>query len=325
MRIGRGIGRVLMILYAMTVFFVTPAMAETKKKISSVNISVEADIKPGARFGTETVEVETRSEKYYFDYYDLDMEGFEWEADMVPQIVIYLRAESGYYFSLTNASSVKLDGATYVKASKQDSSQTLKLTVKLTSLKESVADLEEVTLTDNGYAMWDEVQGAATYELRLYRNDQAIGVTPQSTDELSYNYQSMMNKAGTYYVKVRPVNGVNTSNKGDWVSSDSITLSKEQASVLRKGEGGAMPMTGEWVSDENGWRYQHRDSSYTQNGWEEIKGEWYFFDKRGYMQTGWIEWNDERYYCDNSGKMLRNTITPDGTILNSQGTPKTGN
>ena len=43
-------------------------------------------------------------------------------------------------FPCTKLSDVKLDGATLVKASKQDSSETLKLVVKLPSLSEYVAD-----------------------------------------------------------------------------------------------------------------------------------------------------------------------------------------
>ncbi|MCD8225434.1 MAG: hypothetical protein LUC99_11435 [Clostridiales bacterium] len=41
------------------------------------------------------------------------------------------------------------------------------------------------------------------------------------------------------------------------------------------------------------------------------------------MQTGWVEWDDSRYYCDSSGKMLKNTTTPDGYILDSEGHIKT--
>lgn len=75
--------------------------------------------------------------------------------------MIYLRADEGYYFSVSKASSVKLSGATYIKASKQDSSEILKLTVKLPSFGGECRDLTEVVLTDNGYGMWDAVPGAA--------------------------------------------------------------------------------------------------------------------------------------------------------------------
>ena len=154
----------------MAALMAMPAMAASRKKISSVNLEIEADIQPDTRYGEETIEVDTKGGKYSFDYYEIENTGFEWTREDIPQIVIYLRADEGYYFSVSKASSVKLSGATYIKASKQDSSEILKLTVKLPPLAESVGDLTEVVLTDNGYGMWDAVPGAATYEFRLYRN-----------------------------------------------------------------------------------------------------------------------------------------------------------
>ena len=82
-------------------------------------------------------------------------------------------------------------------------------------------------------------------------------------------------------------------------------------------------MRGTWQSDDRGWWYQHSDGTYTKNGWEEIKGQWYFFDENGYMKTGWIDWEGKRYYCDDSGAMLKDTTTPDGTILGYDGSVKT--
>ena len=41
------------------------------------------------------------------------------------------------------------------------------------------------------------------------------------------------------------------------------------------------------------------------------------------MKTGWIDWEGKRYYCDDSGAMLKDTTTPDGTILGYDGSVKT--
>lgn len=300
-----------------------PAMAASRKKISSVNVAVEASIEPETRFGEENIEITVRGGKYSFDYYEVDNVGFEWTMEDVPEITIYLRADEGYYFSLTTASSVKLSGATYVKASKQDSSETLKLTVKLPSLAEHVGEQTEVTLTTSGYAIWDDVLGAGSYELRLYRNGQGIGASILSTKDTFYHFKGMMNRAGSYYVKVRPVNKINLENKGAWLESATISLSDAQAEAIRNGTAEGMPVRGEWKSDANGWWYEHSDGTYTKNNWEEIKGAWYFFDENGYMKTGWIEWNGTRYYCGESGEMLRNTTTPDGYILDNEGKVKT--
>ena len=199
----------------MAALMAMPAMAASRKKISSVNLEIEADIQPDTRYGEETIEVDTKGGKYSFDYYEIENTGFEWTREDIPQIVIYLRADEGYYFSVSKASSVKLSGATYIKASKQDSSEILKLTVKLPPLAESVGDLTEVVLTDNGYGMWDAVPGAATYEFRLYRNGEGIGVTMLSTTGTDYNFKDIMDRPGSYQIKIRPVNGLNVSNKGE--------------------------------------------------------------------------------------------------------------
>ena len=238
------------------------------------------------------------------------------------ELAIYLRAEDGYYFTLTKLSDVKIDGATLVKASKQDSSETLKLVVKLPSLSEYVADFNEeetVELTNNGFAVWSPIAGAGSYEVMVYRDGNAVGVTARTTTEPNYNIKNEVTRAASYQVKVRPVNGENTSNKGKWVESNVVSYSADQVKAIRAGEAGGLPVSGEWKSDTTGWWYQHSDGTYTKNAWEEIDGKWYIFDENGYMRTGWVDWNGEAYYCDNSGAMLKNTTTPDGYILDYDG------
>lgn len=301
-----------------------PAYAASRKKISSVRVEVTSDVAPETRFGEEEIDVEVPTGKYYYDNYEIENDGFEWMEDDVPEITIYLRANDGYYFSLTKASSVKLVGATYVKASKQDSSETLVLKVKLPSLQEHVGDLEEVNLTNGGYAWWNEVRGAGSYEVRLYRNGAGLGASILSTKNLQYDLRSLMNRPGTYQVKVRPCNKLKPENKSDWIESNTVTLTQEMVNDIKSGKGSDVPRRGEWKMDEKGWWYVHDDGSYTKNGWEEVKGEWYFFDADGYMRTGWISWEGKEYYCsDHSGVMLRNTTTPDGFILDNNGTKKT--
>ena len=222
----------------MAALMAMPAMAASRKKISSVNLEIEADIQPDTRYGEETIEVDTKGGKYSFDYYEIENTGFEWTREDIPQIVIYLRADEGYYFSVSKASSVKLSGATYIKASKQDSSEILKLTVKLPPLAESVGDLTE------------------------------------------------------------------------------------QAAAIRNGEAGSRPLRGAWKSNAQGSWYELEDGSYPMNQWMELEGQWYFFDENGYMKTGWIEWNGKKYYCNKAGVMQKNTTTPDGYILDENGTLK---
>lgn len=296
------------------------AQAASRKKIKNVSLKITADIQPGTRYGEEQIEVETRGEKYSFDTYDIENFGFEWEEDDVPEITIYLQAREGYYFSMTKASDVMLSGAAYVKATKQNSSETLKLTVKLPTLAETVDEMTEVNLSDGGYAYWDPVRGAKSYEVRLYRNGEGVGITMLSTEELQYDFTSVMNRPGSYQCKVRGVNGLNSDNKSEWMESSAVVITEEQAKAIRNGTAAKMPVKGEWRLSGDRWWYEHGDGSYTTNNWEEIKGEWYFFDEEGYMKTGWIDWNGTWYYChETSGAMMKNTTTPDGYILDNDG------
>ena len=316
------VGMIVMAVLLM-VLAAAPVYAASRKRINSVSVVVTSDILPETKYGDENVEVEVRSGRCSYDYYDIENVGFEWTETDVPEITIYLRADDGYYFSLTNASSVKLTGATYVKATKQDSSESLVLTVKLPSLAESVGEQTDITLSEGGYAVWDPVRGAGSYEVRLYRNGTGMNVTILTTPNDYYDFSSMMGKPGSYQVKVRPINAVNTDNKGEWKESQGINVTQEMAEAIRSGSAVKMPVRGTWNQDDKGWWYRHNDGSYTTNNWEQIKELWYFFDENGYMKTGWVDWNGKQYYCDTAtGKLLTNTVTPDGYVLDNQGCKK---
>ncbi len=298
-----------------------PAMAATKKKkINTVTLTVKSEVYPDTRYGEEDVEVETRGENYAFDYYEIENVGFSWTRQDVPQIAIYLKADDGYEFAMQKASAVKLTGATYYKATTQDEKSILKIIVNLPPLAESVGEMTLLSLADNGFAVWEPVDGAASYDVRLYRNGEGVGVTMHSTTETWYNFQKAMSRSGSYRVKVRPVNGVNPNNKGAWFESEEFSLTEEQARAIRDGEVDNEPRIGHWGSENDSrWYYIQADGNRAVNQWLQITGDWYFFGADGYMQTGWIDWNGKWYYCDESGKMLVNTTTPDGHKVTHDG------
>ena len=109
---------------------------------------------------------------------------------------------------------------------------------------------------------------------------------------------------------------------------------------------------GQWIQDEKGWWYKRPDGSYPKNSWgyEAYNGKsyWYYFLDSGYMATGWIEVNGSKYYLfpnsdgwkgrmltgwqwidgncyyldaqgQNEGSLYRNTTTPDGFTVDSEG------
>lgn len=72
-------------------------------------------------------------------------------------------------------------------------------------------------------------------------------------------------------------------------------------------------INGQWlrgqVPNENKWWYKHLDSTYTKSNWEQIDGNWYFFDYEGWMQCGkWIVWKDKDYYLYSNGQMAHDCV-----------------
>ncbi|OCB00384.1 GH25 family lysozyme [Clostridium beijerinckii] len=65
---------------------------------------------------------------------------------------------------------------------------------------------------------------------------------------------------------------------------------------------------GEWIKDDTTrkWWYKHNDGSYTKADWENIEGEWYYFDYKGWMCTGWIIVKEKDYYLYSNGVMAYN-------------------
>lgn len=60
-------------------------------------------------------------------------------------------------------------------------------------------------------------------------------------------------------------------------------------------------MTPGWHDDESGRWYQNADSTYYANGFQEIDGETYSFDKNGYLETGWVSRGVKDYYFNDDG------------------------
>lgn len=298
-----------------------PAFAATRQKITSVSLTIECDIQVGDEIENDGLEIETTSSKYSVGDYEFVNSGFEWFEDDIPEVKIYLYAAEGYYFSLTKASSVTLKGASYVRATKEDSSQTLVLTVKLPSLAENVGEIETAGWASTTQASWSAAVSAGSYEVRIYRDDKPVGGS-KKTETNSYDFTQSMTRSGKYTFKVRPVNKIKEEKKGEWVTSGPIEIDMDTAEQIRNAiaAGTSYDNVGQWVQDSTGWWYRNADGSYTVNNWQQIGDEWFYFGPNGYMMTGWIDSNGKWYYCDPArGNMLVNTTTPDGYSVGADG------
>ena len=155
-----------------------PSYAASRKPIKSIALTIKANIQPDTDFGQEEIEIESNSNKYSVGGYDILNDDFEWRDDSVPRIQITLTAEEDYYFQSLPKDKITLKGgATFLKATRQDSSSTLLMDVELPSLQTAIRDVENLKLSDNGIATWDAISAAGSYEVRIYRDDKAVGAS----------------------------------------------------------------------------------------------------------------------------------------------------
>lgn len=92
--------------------------------------------------------------------------------------------------------------------------------------------------------------------------------------------------------------------------------------------GTAVAADGQWLSTEQGWKYEKTDGTFSGSGWEDINGEWYYFDKGGVMQTGWQKIGNQRYFLQDNGALARGWQYCDENsawyYFDTQGNSKTG-
>lgn len=65
---------------------------------------------------------------------------------------------------------------------------------------------------------------------------------------------------------------------------------------------------GKWISDPSGYRYERADKTSPVGQFEQINGQWYYFDGSGLMATGWLYLGDDVFYLYPDGHMAANEI-----------------
>ena len=269
----------------------TTALATTGTKINSVPLSIESEIEAGDT--DSDVTVSTSSSKFDIDDVVITNEpSDEWDDGDKPKLKITLYADDDYYFTALTKDKVTLKGgAEFKKSTRQQSSSVLLLDVTLSSLQNSLKDMEGITLSDNGIATWPAISTAGSYEVRVYREGKIVGTSLETNTNSANCRERMMKPNETYMVKVRAVNKYDPTVKGDWTESNSVYISGEKVAQFKADPNAsnvntASGTTGEWKQEADGrWWYRRADGTYPANKWEELGGKWYFFDENGYMKT----------------------------------------
>lgn len=306
------------------------AMADTRKKVGKVYLTIDTDIRVGSSGGdVEVTSTGDNSDLYYIDAVEVvNDSGDSWTRTNPPEFEITLGVEDEetHYFSSTSSSNFKLAMGSSIKnryddlklldAKKLDKGATMVLTVRL--IFDEDADITSIAApsgaewdeSHKGQGYWDEVSNAKYYQVQLIKDGSETGEIFTVYDTF-YNFSNQITSEGSYRFKVRAVRS--GGGKSSWISSGSLDINAEDITAVPQGG---------WRQAADGvrWWWQNADGTFPASQWKEVNGFWYYFDQNGYMCTGWIEVNGVQYYMDDaSGAMLANTRTPDGYWVDANG------
>ena len=335
---------------AMAISSAVPAMAaEDREKIDKVTLNFSYDKEPASGDEIGDIRVSTNSDQFSVDYVEYTNGGDTWTVGDVPEVRVELVAESGCYFGYESKSHFDLNGggAEFKDADRQDDNTYMVLFVELDRIGGKLSAPQNLEW-DGPTASWDHLDGAKTYEVKLYRGSSLV--TTVETTSNYYNFAGSINREGDYTFRVRGISDYN-DRSGEW-SEDSDDYYVDEDEAVYSG-------TGAWQHDGIGWWYAYTGGGYPANCWKVINGAWYYFDRSGYMLTGWQfidgDWyylapsgamttgwqlvnnvwyymdgsgamqtgwnyiNGAWYYMDASGAMYANTMTPDGHYVDATG------
>ena len=144
----------------------------------------------------------------------------------------------------------------------------------------------------------------------------SIANPPKTTLSL-FNLSSKITKTGDYVFQIRANGMYRKTKNSDWVSSPVFTVDENRLAYIKEHASPDLGVLGQWFEDEGGRWYQFVTGEIPAAGWQEIDGDWYYFNELGYIMTD--QWVDVRYYVGSNGKMLKDTMTPDGHYVDENG------
>lgn len=323
------------------------------EKIDKVSINLEYGDGSSPEAGDYIGEIKVAASdnsKYVVDYAEYVTDSEMWTVGDRPLVKVYLNAKEGYYFSSTGKSYIKLSGcgATYKSSKRYDDNTSMELEVYLKRIGGTLTGTDTIEWSGTR-AVWEEIYGAKSYEVRLKRNGNTA--TTVKTENYFYDFAGDFTKRGEYTFQVRGISEYN-DRAGEWsVESDSYYVDEEEV-WYNSGNGN-------WMQNQSGWWYSYANGGYPTQSWKQIDGAWYYFNREGYMTTGWqyidSQWYymapngprttgwqyvgdrwyymdrdgvmqtgwqyvDGRWYCmDQNGAMYVNTRTPDGYYVDASG------
>ncbi len=195
-------------------------------------------------------------------------------------------------------------------------------------------------------ARWDKTKDTTKYKVHLYKGSTMIFIGAwHSCIATGYNFTNDIASkgTGTYYFRVYPeklgedyaiiseplevdyemIKKAKTMKSGTSASTGSTGKNSVDKAIAFLGPNGSVNETGQdrWIqTKDKNWVRQKADGTLYKNQWIEVDGNRYLMDINGIMQkNGWRSEGKYWYYLGSDGAVLKNTTTPDGMAVDSEG------
>jgi len=274
------------------VLFSFAAFAETK--ITSASITMrESKADAGQIY---EVELYVSSSYYEMTNCELSKDYSEWKPGSKVTYSITLEPKDGYKFDASKLKKISVtNGEVASKSIKSN-----KITLKVNYVPKITLETPQNIYFENEYlAVWDKVDYCKMYEVQIlkendsgdYRNYKTVKVTTPKIDLSVY-------ATDEYEIsfKVRAIAKDSDQSKylksSEWISTnDSVSADNNTSYGTFSGSGDNMTF---------------KDSDGKVSGWQQLNGNWYYFDPNNGMKavvSNWVYRNNKWFYCNDYGIM----------------------
>jgi len=332
----------------MTLGMCFPAFA-SEQKINYVTVYFnEEKADPGI---INPVNLQEGSNEYVITSIEISKDYDRWKPGKKVTYKIEIEPIEGYSFSKKNTNVYVTNvGTTAIQSIKSK-----KIEIRVNYIPKVTLDKPSNIYYEDEYtACWDEVEYASAYEVNLYKDEcfyQSIKVEEPEIDlsEYATDYEDI-----TFSVRAVPKDYEESQylRNSDWTNCDEPVAASDNTTYgYFYGGYDNYHFRSEDGNDASGWQYingnwyffnPNRNNCAIKSAWAFINNKWYYFNDYCVMQTGWLRINGEYYFLHATGEMatkwvqmgpggywyyfdetggfmLKNTTTPDGYYVNSNG------
>lgn len=233
----------------------------------------------------------------------------EWKAGKKVTFTIDLDGRKGYTLSRTKTD-VRVSGKNAELASKSVDSGDMTLRVNYWPSMQLAAPTN-IYFEDEFKAVWDKVEGAKKYEVKVYADGKTKKTVSVTKNEIDLSEFATDGSEITFDVRAVPKDDKESKylKASDWTDADDSTTASSDNSSYGKFSGSGQNMTfrddnnntvAGWQVINGNWYFfnPNNNNKAIADAWAQIDNQWYYFNEYGILQSGWLLNGGQWYFLN---------------------------